>query len=250
MASEKLPEYVTQMYSTTQDNSDKSQKDYINKMYDASLESQKADLQTDYEQAGEQLTQQQEAAQKQTDANLTRTYVEAEKARKNYQEVQNAYGLTSGAMAQARLSQDNQLQGNLTALRTQQQETDAAIERERGLLAQEYAAAIRQAQAENDIARAEALFEQAQREEERLLAQQEAAAQLMADTGDYSRLAELYGLTEDELRKLTRGTGYSANPVVDGDGLFGNPPEEKRPGNRGNAAGDNIKRLTRELGHI
>lgn len=248
MASEKLPEYVTQMYSTTQESSGESQKDYINKMYDASLESQKADLQTDYEQAGEQLTQQQEAARKQTDANLTRTYVEAEKARKNYQEVQNAYGLTSGAMAQARLAQDNQLQGDMTALRTQQQETDAAIERERGLLAQEYAAAIRQAQAENDIARAEALFEQAQREEERLLAQQEAAAQLMAGIGDYSRLATLYGLTEDELRKLTGNTGYSGGSPIEDDGLFGNPGNQ--PSDRGGAAGDNIKRIMRETGRI
>ena len=228
MASEKLPEYVTQMYSTTQDNSDKSQKDYINKMYDASLESQKADLQTDYEQAGEQLTQQQEAAQRQTDANLTRTYVEAEKARKNYQEVQNAYGLTSGAMAQARLSQDNQLQADLTALRAQQQEADASIERERGLLAKEYAAAIRQAQANNDIARAEALYAAAQREEERLLQQQEAAAQLMAGQGDYARLAALYGLTEAELRKLTLSTTY--NPVDDEGGLFGSTKENGTSG--------------------
>lgn len=200
-----------------------TEKDYINKMYDASLESQKADLQTDYEQAGAQLTQQQEAARKQTDANLTRTYVEAEKDWRNYQEVQNAYGLTSGAMAQARLSQDNQLQADLTALRAQQQETDASIERERGLLAREYAAAIRQAQANNDIARAEALYEQAQREEERLLAQQEAAAQLMAGQGDYARLAALYGLTEAELRSLTGSRGY-----VDNSGknlLFGGPKE-------------------------
>ena len=140
-----------------------TEKDYINKMYDASLESQKAGIQEGYDQAEAQLKAQQENVQKQTDANLTRTYVEAEKARKNYQEVQNAYGLTSGAMAQARLAQDNQLQADLTALRAQQQENDAAIERERGLLAKEYAAAIRQAQADNDIARAEALYEQAQR---------------------------------------------------------------------------------------
>lgn len=225
MASEKLPEYVTQMYSTTQDSNDKSQKDYINKMYDASMESQKAGIQEDYDQAGEQLTQQQEAARKQTDANLTRTYVEAEKARKNYQEVQNAYGLTSGAMAQVRLSQDNQLQADLTALRAQQQEADASIERERGLLAKEYAAAIRQAQANNDIARAEALYAAAQREEERLLQQQEAAAQLMAGQGDYARLAALYGMTEAELRSLmyTRNADDNGD---DDDGLFGAPKED------------------------
>ena len=187
-----------------------NEKDYINKMYDATLENEKTGLQESYDQAGAQLDEQQQKAQKQTDANLTRTYVEAEKARKNYGEVQNAYGLTSGAMAQARLAQDNQLQADLTALRAQQQETDASIERERGVLAKEYAAAIRQAQANNDIARAEALYAAAQREEERLLAQQEAAAKLMAGQGDYGRLAELYGLSDAELAVLMGKNGRSS----------------------------------------
>lgn len=202
-----------------------NEKDYINKMYDATLESQKAEIQEDYDQAGVQLDEQQKKAQQQTDANLTRTYVEAEKARKNSAELENAYGLTSGAMAQARLSQDNQLQADLTALRAQQQENDAAIERERGLLAKEYAAAIRQAQANNDIARAEALYEQAQREEERLLAQQEAAAKLMAGQGDYGRLAELYGLSEEELKKLTPHTTYTP-PEGGGGGETGSNDQE------------------------
>ena len=186
-----------------------NEKDYINKMYDASLEGQKAQLQEGYDQAGEQLDEQQRKAQQQTDANLTRTYVEAEKARKNYAEVQNAYGLTSGAMAQARLAQENQRTANMTALRQQQQEVDAAIEQERGRLGREYTAAIQQAQANNDLARAQALYEAAQREEERLLAKQEAAAKLMAGEGDYRRLAELYGLTEEELLRLMgQGGGY------------------------------------------
>lgn len=187
-----------------------NEKDYINKMYDASLDSQKAQLQQGQAQAEEELAEQQRKAQQQTDANLTRTYVEAEKARKNYAEVQNAYGLTSGAMAQARLAQENQRTANMTALRQQQQEVDAAIEQERGRLGREYTAAIQQAQANNDLARAQALYEAAQREEERLLAKQEAAAKLMAGEGDYRRLAELYGLTEEELLRLMgQGGGYA-----------------------------------------
>ena len=187
-----------------------NEKDYINKMYDASLDSQKAQLQQGQAQAEEELAEQQRKAQQQTDANLTRTYVEAEKARKNYAEVQNAYGLTSGAMAQARLAQENQRTANMTALRQQQQEVEAAIEQERGRLGREYTAAIQQAQANNDLARAQALYEAAQREEERLLAKQEAAAKLMAGEGDYRRLAELYGLTEEELLRLMgQGGGYA-----------------------------------------
>lgn len=199
-----------------------NEKDYINKMYDASLDSQKAQLQQGQAQAEEELAEQQRKAQQQTDANLTRTYVEAEKARKNYAEVQNAYGLTSGAMAQARLAQENQRTANMTALRQQQQEVDAAIEQERGRLGREYTAAIQQAQANNDLARAQALYEAAQREEERLLAKQEAAAKLMAGEGDYRRLAELYGLTEEELLRLMgQGGGYApatSDGTVSGNG--------------------------------
>jgi transcriptional regulator with GAF, ATPase, and Fis domain len=199
--------------------------EYINKMYDASLESEKAGLQQGYDQANAQLEEQQKKAQQQTDANLTRTYVEAAKAQKNYNEVQNAYGLTSGAMAQARLAQDNQLQGDLTTLRAAQQNIDAGIERERGTLAQQYAAAIQQAQANNDLARAQALFEAAQQEEARLNQQKANAANLMAGVGDYARLAELYGLTAEELALLMGKTGGgsagSGGSGMSGGGGFG-----------------------------
>lgn len=202
-----------------------NEKDYINKMYDASLESEKAGLQQGYDQANAQLEEQQKKAQQQTDANLTRTYVEAAKAQKNYSEVQNAYGLTSGAMAQARLAQDNQLQGDLTTLRAAQQNIDAGIERERGTLAQQYAAAIQQAQANNDLARAQALFEAAQQEEARLNQQKANAANLMAGVGDYARLAELYGLTTEELALLMGKTGGgsagSGGSGMSGGGGFG-----------------------------
>jgi transcriptional regulator with GAF, ATPase, and Fis domain len=202
-----------------------NEKDYINKMYDASQESEKAGLQQGYDQANAQLEEQQKKAQQQTDANLTRTYVEAAKAQKNYNEVQNAYGLTSGAMAQARLAQDNQLQGDLTTLRAAQQNIDAGIERERGTLAQQYAAAIQQAQANNDLARAQALFEAAQAEDARLNQKKANAANLMAGVGDYARLAELYGLTAEELALLMGKTGGgsagSGGSGMSGGGGFG-----------------------------
>jgi hypothetical protein len=206
----------------------KTNADYINEMYDSSMQSQYNQLRQNYLQGDSDLEQEQQKAQQQSDANLSRTYVEAEKARKNYAEVQNAYGLTSGAMAQARLAQDNQLQADMTAIRTTQQEIDAQIERERSLLAKEYAAAISQAQAENDIARAEALYQEAQREEERLRSNQENAAALMAGVGDYSLYAQLYGLTAEQLAKLQpqpkAQTAASPAPKREPDNEEDNPP--------------------------
>ena len=202
------------------------EKQYIKDMYDSQLKSQKETLTQNYEQNAAELERQQQAAQKQKDTDLTRTYVEAAKAQKNYDEVQNAYGLTSGAMAQARLAQDNQLQADLTAIRTAQQAIDADVEREKGLLSKEYQSAIAKAQADNDIALAEALYKQAQAEDERLKEKQKAAANLMAGAGDYSLLAKLYGLTPEQVAKLEgRSGGTYTGPeggpedVVWGDGL-------------------------------
>ena len=192
------------------------EKEYITKMYESALESQKQGLQQDYDQNQAALDEQRKKLQKQTDANLNRTYVEAAKDKQNYNEVQNAYGLSSGAMGQARLAQDNQLQADLTALRAAQQTAEAGIEQERGILAKEYAAAIRKAQADSDLAKVQALYEQAQKEEERLLAKQEAAANLMAGQGDYSRLAALYGLTAEDVAKLSGQGNYSDYVPVEG----------------------------------
>lgn len=182
--------------------------EYINKMYDSSLSSQKEALKQNYDQGTTDLEREQQKQQKATDANLTRTYVEANKAAKNYNEVQNAYGLTSGAMAQARLAQDNKLQGDLTAIRAAQQSVDADIERQRTLLSQQYASAIAKAQADNDLQRAQALYKAAKDDEGRLLQQQKEAGNLMASVGDYSILANLYGLTPEQLALLSgNGSG-------------------------------------------
>ena len=180
--------------------------DYINKMYDSQLASQKEQLTQDYNQAISQLDETKQQNAQTLKKNLNTTAVESQRAQKNYNEVQNAYGLSSGAMAQARLAQDNQLQADLTTLRAAQQTADAGIERERALLSQQYSSAIAQAQADNDLARAEALYAEAKEAEAQLLAKQEAAAQLMAGVGDYSLLGQLYGLTPEQIAALTSST--------------------------------------------
>lgn len=208
--------------------------DYINKMYDSSLSSQKAQLETDYNQNVSDLDAQQQKNQKQTDTNLTRTYVEAAKNAKNYAETQNAHGLTSGAMAQAKLAQNNQMQSDMTTIRAAQQTADAEIQREKGLLAQQYSAAIAKAQADNDMARAKALYEQAQADDERLLQQQKEAAKLMASVGDYSLYQALYGLTDEQMEKLqgvTDGASAGSLRYIYDDG----PADDEPTGTAANA---------------
>lgn len=180
--------------------------EYINDMYDASLESQKQQLQSNYETDVSNLDAEKEKAAREHDEDLTRAYVESYKKAKNFNEVQNAYGLTSGAMGQAALAQSNQLQGDLTSLRNTQQQIDAEIERQRSILAKEYAAAIAKAQADNDFERAQALYEQAKIEEERTHQMKLQAAQFMAEYGgDFSLLAEVYGLSPSQVAALSGG---------------------------------------------
>lgn len=209
----------------------------IAKMYDSQLAAQKEQLAQNYETAGSDLDAQQEAAKKQTQKNINLTKVEAQQATMNDAEYHAASGLSSGARAQARLARDNQLQSDVTALRAAQQEVDAEVERQRGLLAKEYTSAIREAQAENDLAKAQALYEQAEKEEAALLASQQAQAEallaaqeaeqerkleaakyLAEQTGDFSAIAEIYGYTDEQQKKLGGGEDYNRNYETDASG--------------------------------
>lgn len=180
----------------------KSSQDYINEIYDQQLNTQKQGLQQDYEENLSNLDEAQRQNAIKTDDALNRTAVESQKANLSWNEVQNAYGLSSGANAQARLSRDNQLASDMTALRQRQTENDAVLERQRALLGRQYAAAIQEAQANNDLARAQALYQQAQQEDAALLAKRENAAALMAQAGDYSLYKDLYGLTDSQVSTL------------------------------------------------
>ena len=156
----------------------------LKQMYDSNLASQKAALQSDYDAAVADLNQQKAANQQQTQNNIRLTKTEADRSAVNAAEYYEAAGLSSGAKAQARVAQDNQLLADLTAIRAAQQQGDIDIERQRGLLGQQYAAAIRQAQAENDMAKAQALYEQAKEAEANLLAQQNGDSLLASEEAE------------------------------------------------------------------
>lgn len=175
----------------------------INQMYDSNLASKKTQLQQSYETADSAYAAAKEKNAAATDQNLTRTAVEGQKAAMNMAQLHDAQGLSSGARAQARLSLENQTGANMTALRTAQQDADAEIERQRALLAKDYTAAIAKAQSDNDLQRAQALYEQAQKADAQLLAKQEAAAGIMAGVGDFSAYKNLYGLSDAQIAQLS-----------------------------------------------
>ena len=154
-----------------------SQEELIRKMYESNLDSNKSQLESDYNQnlsdlgaeeskLGQIYYEQQRQAQAESDRN-----------RQAFQEYANARGLNSGTGGQAELAQNNQLSENLNALRQSEAEKRAEVERQRQLLGQQYQQAIQKAQADNDLNLAKALYEEAVRVDESI----NSAAQADAD---------------------------------------------------------------------
>lgn len=213
----------------------------IKDLYAKNLAAQTEQIEADYLEADKKINEEKLKAQKLTDENLNRTAVEAQKADMNREELHNAYGLSSGARAQARLASENQTRSDMATLRQQLQDTEAAAERERTLLSDQYASAIRQAQQQNDLALAQALYDAAQKEEDRINTQKlndtnwerqqelnkieaenkayqtklEAALKLAEENDTWEEYAKLAGLTYRELSALTNGAGIQPITNVD-----------------------------------
>lgn len=176
---------MASLYDTSA-NSSLNEDKYINKLYDGTLDSHKKAVQQGYDKSVQQLTTGQQNTQKQTSDYVKRAYVEGQRASGH---VQKSPGISSGgigANTQARLTMGNQQQANRTALNQQQDAADQEYERQRKLLGEKYAAQIKQAQADNDMARAQALYEAAKAEEEQLRGFRTTAGTLMQSKGDNS----------------------------------------------------------------
>lgn len=171
---------------------------FINKLYDSTLEQQKQSLTDNFSQNTGALNTEKQNVQQQSDAYRERTNVEAEKGNRNAP----VSGLSSGAQSQAALTLDNQQKKDTTTLNDAQSQADAEIERQRQLLASEYEAAIKEAQANNDMQRAQQLYELAKQEEARLRAYRQEAGNALAAKGDYSIVKNLYDLSDAQSQAL------------------------------------------------
>lgn len=190
--------------------------DSINEVYDKKMESQQLESETAYKESVSDLEAKQAEAQRTTDQNLTKAYVDALKKDKNYREVQTAYGQGSGTAAQAQLAREAGLTGDLTNLRKLQLKQDADVEQQRIELLKNYGDEIAKAQAANDLKRVQELYEAAEKEEQALIEEQKTVGNYLAKQNNYSVLGKLYGLTPDQIHRL-QGTGPYA-PVYYGGG--------------------------------
>lgn len=153
-----------------------SQEDYIRQMYEANLAANKSQLESDYNQNLSDLGAEESKLGQIYYEQMRQAQAESDRNRQAFQEYANARGLNSGTGGQAELANQNQLSANLNTLRQSEAEKRAEVERQRVLLGQQYQNAIQKAQAENDLAKAKALYEEAVRVDEAISAASQADA--------------------------------------------------------------------------
>lgn len=161
-----------------------NQDDYINKLYDKRQQSQQQLAQQNQQDSESFLSGQSHALSGQTDNYKQRTQVEAQKAAQ--QPTYAPKNLSAGAAAQVGLSRGNQLQKDTSALDARQAQAQAEIDRQRQQLAQFYQTEIQRATAENDMQRAQQLYDAAKAEEKRLQSLRQEAAVYAQSRGDSS----------------------------------------------------------------
>lgn len=190
---------------------------YINKLYGDSGAAQKDMLTGNLAQNNAALDEAKQQVQQQTQTHLARTNVEANQMGKNFQ----ARTMSTGGGQQAALSQWSQRRTDVNALQGKQANADYEIERQRKLLGEQYAAAIKQAQANNDMEKAQALYDAAKAEENQLLELRKQGATLLSNKGDRSAMDALANgelpqrdTTSDSWAEVLRNEG-AVNQIYD-----------------------------------
>lgn len=143
-------------YYTAQDRSD-----LVNQLYDAAIEAQKAALKAEYEKNVAAYDAQKAKLPQIYQSAKNQTASDAAIAQQTMNERFAASGLNTGAQGQAALALNTTLQGNLSALDADRAEKLADIEVQRTQSMLDYQNAIAQAIANNELERAQALYNEA-----------------------------------------------------------------------------------------
>lgn len=170
-----------------------NEQDYINKLYGNNSETEKKLIEDNYTDNTNLLNSEQTRVQQQTQENVDRTQVESQTAQEKY----SGPNLTLGAGQQETLARENAVQGNVVSLQQRESELDAEIERQRQLLKSQYETAIKQAQAENDMEKAQQLYNAAKAEEEKMMQLRQQAMEYLVGKDE----ASVYGMVMGGLPK-------------------------------------------------
>lgn len=141
----------------------RDQSEYINQLYDAAVKSAQAALEGAYNEAVLGFDASEAKIPEQYRAARNQTAADAAVQRANMNEQLNASGLNTGTSGQTRLAMGIAEQNAMAALNRQQQAAIDEITLQRNQARVQYEAAVAQAIADNDMQRAQALYQEAQR---------------------------------------------------------------------------------------
>lgn len=145
------------------------QSEYIRSMYDANERAAKENLRAEYENNIAALDRAQGRLPDTYNTAVDQANTQAAINRANFNEAAAANGLNTGAGSQVRLSQNNALQGNVASIRKAQADAQSDLDFQRTQLEAQYQQAIRKAIADNDMQRAQALYQEARRVDESIV---------------------------------------------------------------------------------
>ena len=174
----------------------------LQEAYDQKRAGKKKQLQAAYDRELAEITGLEQAADRQARESATRRSTQARQDKAAWNEIQTAQGLTSGAQGQALLPMDNQLRGDPTAISQAGNAEAAELAARRQALARDLAAQLEQVQAESDYEEAMALYQLSREQDSQQAQTQKAMAALLAQAGDFSLYGALYGLTQEQIRRL------------------------------------------------
>ena len=174
----------------------------LQEAYEQKRAGKKKQLQPAYDRELAEITGLEQAADRQARESATRRSTQARQDKAAWNEIQTAQGLTSGAQGQALLTMDNQLRGDLTAISQAGNAEAAELAARRQALARDLAAQLEQVQAESDYEEAMALYQLSREQDSQQAQTQKAMAALLAQAGDFSLYGALYGLTQEQIRRL------------------------------------------------
>lgn len=181
----------------------------INQMYDASKESQLANLEMAYNQNLSDAEANRAKLAKEFNAAANDLGIQYERNRYNNNIQAAQSGLNVGVGSQMQLAQTGQYQRDFGALRGQQASQESELDRQIANINMTYRSEVNKAIADNDFARAAALVDEANNQVAQLkdayqiqYGEDSTAAALLASSGDYSGYANLLGLNNDQQGRL------------------------------------------------
>lgn len=163
--------------------------DAINQIYDAQRKAREEELKAAYDKSKRDYEAARAKIAPEYQKQANDLSVQYERNRQNFNNQAAATGINSGTASQAALARGGEYQRDFGNLRTAEANATAEADRQMANLTAEYQANIRAALADNDYKKAQALLDEYNNGYQRDLKN----AQILAEFGDFSAFANLYG---------------------------------------------------------